>query len=328
MIHPRPATHLHARKIRHAVASLLLLCLSVSFTACSGTSTPLQSHQSDTVSSVSAAQAPSDEMPEEDVSVSNSGSSSENENEQILSAITDSQIVYLGETHSDPADHTAQLEIIQALNDRNDIVIGLEMFQRPFQPAVDAYLAGEITEAELLEDTEYETRWGYDWAFYAPILRYAKENQIPVLALNTPAEVTRKVATDGLSSLSGEELKHIPPVADIDLTDKDYRATLESIFSAHGGAGHSASFDNFFAAQVLWDETMAEAVADQHQRDPQRQVIVLAGEGHVAYGYGIPNRVARRLPDVEQDSVLLLPPDAPTDEAAADWIWVTSEPSP
>ncbi|MFK8181857.1 MAG: ChaN family lipoprotein [Phormidesmis sp.] len=245
------------------------------------------------------------------------------DNSSVLAAIASSQVIYLAETHNDSADHDAQLAIIQALNAEGDIAIGLEMFQRPFQAALDDYLAGNSDEEGLIAASEYETRWGFDWEFYAPILRYAKANNIPLIALNTPAEITRKVAKTGLESLEGDDLKYIPPVSDIDLSDQDYRDWISAVFSAHGGAGHSLDFDNFFAAQVLWDETMAERVVQQLAAQPERQVIVLAGEGHVLNGYGIPNRVERRLPEVVHSSVQLVP-DAQSGAAdAIDFVWVT-----
>ncbi len=247
-------------------------------------------------------------------------------NNDILETVVSSDVVYLAETHSDPADHAAQLEIVQALSEKRDVAIGLEMFQRPFQPVLDSYLAGSLTEADLIEQSEYETRWGFDWEFYAPIVRYAKANDIPLIALNTPAEITRKVALTGLESLAGDDLTYIPPVADISTDNEDYKASIAEVFSAHGDMGHSLNFENFFAAQVLWDETMAERVATQLQTEPERQVIVLAGEAHILYGYGIPDRVARRVPEVDHVSVWLAPDFESTSEPdAADFVWLTSE---
>ncbi len=240
-----------------------------------------------------------------------------------MQAIAHSQIVYLAETHDDVADHTAQLEIIQALATQGDVAIGLEMFQRPFQSVLDDYLAGSLTEAELIAESEYETRWGFDWAFYAPIVQYAKAHQIPLIALNTPTEVTRKVASEGLESLTHEDFAYIPALEQIDLGDAAYQRSLRAVFSAHGGEGHSTAFDNFFAAQVLWDETMAEQVAAQRVAQPNQQMIVLAGEGHVVNGYGIPSRVARRLPDVVQASVRLVAPDEEIAPEETDFVWVT-----
>lgn len=247
------------------------------------------------------------------------------DNIDVLAAIATSQVIYLGETHTDLNDHLAQLEIIKALAGQGHIAIGLEMFQRPFQSVLDSYLADEITETALIEQSEYETRWGYNWEFYAPIIRYAKENQISLIALNTPTEVTRQVAQGGLASLSEDALTYIPPIDEIDTTDTAYRDAIAAVFSAHGGAGHSLAFENFFAAQVLWDETMAQRIVTQLKANPEKQVIVLVGEGHIAYDYGIPDRVERRIPDVTQASVRLVPSTQEVEPEFADFLWITPE---
>ncbi|MCW6036735.1 ChaN family lipoprotein [Spirulina subsalsa FACHB-351] len=213
-----------------------------------------------------------------------------------LSALGRAQIVYLGEIHDNPDHHEQQLRIIEFLHQRNPkLAIALEMFQKPFQPVLDRYLAGEISEEELREQSEYDQRWGFDWEFYAPILRYAKAHQLPVIALNPPTEITRKVARNGLESLSGEDFDYIPPLNEIDTNQPEYREKIAQVFAQHGSHGHSLSLDNFFAAQVLWDETMAHTIAEFWRNSPERQIIVLAGKGHIYQNYGIPSRVERRL---------------------------------
>ena len=245
---------------------------------------------------------------------------------EIISELTKADIVYLGETHDRPADHEAQLAIITALHQHDpQVAIALEMFQRPYQPVLDQYLAGSINEAELREKTEYDTRWGFDWEYYAPILRFAKAHQLPLLALNTPTEVTRKVASQGLEALSSEDRRYIPPRSDIRLDNEDYRQMMQEAYQmhAHGGHGNSDNFERFFAAQVLWDETMAQAIAQFWQANSQYQVIVLAGRGHIIYGYGIPSRVARRLTNVIGRLVLLgSPQDSESRQPSpADYFW-------
>lgn len=244
--------------------------------------------------------------------------------QELLTELQKADVIYLGETHSDEADHIAQLEIITAMHQaRGDIAIGLEMFQRPFQPVLDQYIAGEITEAELVEQSEYEARWGFDWELYAPIIRYAQSNQIPLIALNTPREITRKVARQGLASLEGDDLQYIPPIDKIDTSDENYQAMVAQVFSHHGGHGNSGpSFENFFAAQVLWDETMAEAIADYITAAPDTQVIVMAGEGHIVFDFGIPSRVERRLGEELTAYSVLLNPTATAPELA-DFFWIS-----
>ena len=233
---------------------------------------------------------------------------------EIVSRVKQDDVVYLGEQHDSPEIHQQQLEIITQLqqdidDSQTEIAIAWEMFQRPFQPMLDRYIAGTITEQQLREQTEYDLRWGFDWEFYAPILRYAKDQQIPLIAMNTPEEITQKVAQSGIDSLEGSDYRYIPPAEDIDLSNAEYRQRLQDIYEQHveAGQGNSTDADNFFAAQVLWDETMAEAIALYHQQHPSTQIIVLVGQAHVMYDYAIPDRVARRInnDDLSQTTILL-----------------------
>jgi uncharacterized iron-regulated protein len=249
---------------------------------------------------------------------------------QLIQKIQAANIIYLGETHDSAADHQAQLGIIQALHaGKPRMAIALEMFQKPYQSALDRYLNGTISEADLLEQAQYQNRWGFDWAFYAPIVQFAKARQLSVLALNTPTEITRKVARSGLDSLLTEDFKWIPPRAEIDLSSASYRKRiLETYESFHQGKDNSDGFERFFQAQVLWDETMAAAIAQYWLKHPDRQIVVLVGQGHLLFGEGIPSRVARRIKaagrkDWKQVSVLLNPSEEIKKDSSrvADFFW-------
>lgn len=242
----------------------------------------------------------------------------------VLKQLAQANVVYLGETHDRPADHAAQLAILQALRqERPKLVIGMEMFQRPYQAAIEAYLAGKLSETELQNQTQYAQRWGFEWEFYAPILRFAKDNKIPVIALNTPSEVTRKVARTGLTSLTAVERRYIPPPREIVVGPAKYRDRIRQIYNeAHQGKGNSQGFDRFFQAQVLWDETMADRIAQHLRQQPESLVVVLVGQGHLLYGDGIPDRVKRRLPKLTQYSVLLNPAaEVRQAREIADYFW-------
>ncbi len=262
--------------------------------------------------------------------VSNSQKQSEDP-QRVLQQLAIADVVYLGETHDSADDHRAQLEIIQSLHrSRPNLAIAMEMFQRPYQFALDRYLAGTITEAQLKEISQYETRWGFEWEYYAPILRFAKENQLRVIALNTPTEVTRKVSRGGLESLTVADRRFIPPISEIRAEPEAYRERMRVIYQEiHQGKGNSDRFNRFFLAQILWDETMAERITQFLQANPQTQVVVLAGQGHIVYGDGIPSRVTRRMQRVKRrspvQSLVLLNPSvemtAPSKPAIADYFW-------
>ena len=239
-----------------------------------------------------------------------------NSNEELeiidINQLEQSDVIYLGENHDNYQHHAWQLDIVKQLQqDTNHVplAIALEMFQRPFQPILNRYLAEEIGEVEFRTQTEYDSRWGFDWEFYAPILRYAKQQQIPLIALNTPEEITSKVAKNGISSLNGSDFRYIPPLEEIELNNREYKQNIKEIYLQHvkDGRGNSKDLDNFFAAQVLWDETMAEAIALYYQNNPKSQIVVLVGKAHVMNDYAIPNRVKRRIKDRSfQDIVRLL----------------------
>ncbi|MCG8428401.1 MAG: ChaN family lipoprotein [Chromatiales bacterium] len=225
--------------------------------------------------------------------------------ESILPALFQARVVFVGEQHDNYGHHLAQLEVIKRLHQRNpNIAIGMEMFQRPFQQYLDDYLAGRISEIEMLRKTEWYERWRFDYRLYQPILSYAKEHKLPVIALNLQREITRKVSQGGIEGLTAEEKNLLPP--EVDKSDKAYEGRLRSIFGLHPNS-EKRNFDYFVESQLLWDETMAEQVANYLQDNPQHQMVVVAGNGHLMYGSGIPNRVTRRI-NVER--AIVLPGDA------------------
>jgi uncharacterized iron-regulated protein len=209
----------------------------------------------------------------------------------MLDKVANKRAVFVGEIHDIPEHHENQLKIIQGLYDENnDIAIGVEYFQQPFQSVVNDYIAGYIDEREMLVRTEYFKRWKIDYRMVQPILRFAREKHIPVLALNISEEIHHKVFQDGLKSLTPEEQKLVP--SDIQPVSEDYRRRLNAIFNSHP---EGKQFETFVEGQMLWDESMADVSANYLREHPRTKLVVLAGLGHMMYGDGIPAALNRRL---------------------------------
>ncbi len=212
--------------------------------------------------------------------------------DRIIPLLADKRVVFVGETHDRYSHHLVQLAVIRAMHTRHpDLAIGLEFFQQPYQEHLDAYIAGDIDEVTMLRRTEYFDRWRFDYRLYRPILQYAREHGIPLVALNVPAELTREVAEGGFNGLSEALRGELPEVA---RDDARYRQRLEAIYASHP-QGDNADFENFLDAQLLWDEGMAERAAEYLKRHAERKMVILAGTGHIAWGIGIPQRLARRI---------------------------------
>jgi uncharacterized iron-regulated protein len=248
--------------------------------------------------------------------------------QQILKSIAPAKIIYLGEIHNSTTDHADQLAILEYLYQHKSkaippLAIGLEMFQKPCQPVINQYLAGKITEEQLVQQTEYKKRWGWPWENYAPLLQFAKAHQIPVIALNTPSEVLRKVSKGGIDSLQPTDFQYIPPATEIDKSNLTYRDLILESYQQHKAQAVATSpdFDRFYTAQLLWDETMAATAAEFYQQHPQTQLVVIAGQAHIRYGYGIPDRVSRRLAKTILKKSVILSSDERWEKSIADFLF-------
>jgi uncharacterized iron-regulated protein len=212
--------------------------------------------------------------------------------EQLLDVLAAARIVYVGEAHDNIRHHRVQLDILRALADRfpGKVAVGMEMFQRPSQPELDRWSRGEVDEKAFL--TTWYENWTEDYDYYRDILTFVRDRRIPLLALNASERTARVLAEGGREALPAEERASIP---EIDTADPFHRRQMEAVFGAHAkGAG----FDAFYRTMLLWDETMAQTAAEFLTGPAGRDKILLvfAGGGHVAYGFGIPRRVFRRAP--------------------------------
>ncbi|MBM4146108.1 MAG: PDZ domain-containing protein [Nitrospira sp.] len=211
--------------------------------------------------------------------------------DEVINTVLDKPVIYVGERHTNYEDHKVQLKIIMSLHERGrKFAIGMEMFQKPFQKAINDYMSGEISEKEFLKNTQYFKRWQFDYNLYREIIEYAKAKQIPVIALNLWTEITKKVSSDGLDGLADVERAEIPE--SMDMTDEGYKERLSEIFKQHRNH-ETRNFDNFYQSQVLWDEIMADSIDNFLRKNPDSQIVVLAGTGHIMYDSGIPKRTYR-----------------------------------
>ncbi len=208
-----------------------------------------------------------------------------------LSAV---RIVYLGEIHTIARHHGLQAEILRGLSDRElKLAVGMEMFSRESQPILDRWQTGNQSVADLIMELGRE-HWT-NLQDYEKVLTLARERHVPIVGLNARDTLVRKVAHAGLDGLTESEKREIPEgVEKINpLQDRLLRLRLR----VHK-AFEKASLDRIVLAQALRDETMAETVSGflDSSEGKNRLMLVIAGSGHVNYGFGIPERVQRRNP--------------------------------
>jgi uncharacterized iron-regulated protein len=198
-------------------------------------------------------------------------------------------VVYVGERHDDSADHQWELDLVRGLLKRKvKFAIGWEMFDTTQQAAIDGWAWRAISLSKMLAETDFQKHWGIYSPAYEQILRMAGKAGVPNLALNAPPELPHKVARG--ESLTAKERALIP----IGFTPSEagYR-NFVAMMGGHPGM-NEADLRHFFAAQNIWDQTMAGRILEFKARNPKILLVVLTGRGHVSGGFGIPFYVRQK----------------------------------
>jgi uncharacterized iron-regulated protein len=212
-----------------------------------------------------------------------------------MDMISGATVVFVGETHDNIHAHRVELEIIRELFRRfpGRIAIGMEMFRKPQQEALDRWSRGELDEREFLKTVKWYDNWGSDFGYYREILEFAKENRIDVLSLNPSKDVQEEVRRSGMDNVSADLRANLPEIGE---ADPYQRSVMKAVYGGH--LPSEGMFESFFRVQMLWEETMAQSIVD-YLRSPRgegKKMVVVTGAWHVKHGFGIPKKVVRRMP--------------------------------
>jgi len=222
---------------------------------------------------------------------------------QFIKQAAKGRVVLLGEHHAQGDHQRWELHTLTALHAHNpNMAIGFEMFPRKVQPVLDQWIAGELSEAEFLEQSQWQKYWNFDAKYYLPLFHFARMNQIPIHALNVSRELVKKVRKEGWENIAEAEREG---VSDPSPPGEGYKSLLISIYQQHGAHKPSAKkeekdkkadlespgFKRFLQGQTLWDAAMAQIIYQQTQKDPSLLFVGVMGSGHVVNDYGIPDQL-------------------------------------
>lgn len=201
------------------------------------------------------------------------------------------RLLLVGESHTNMDFHRAQLKTIEELRRAGrKVVVGLEMFPFTEQEVLDRWNSGALDEEGFLKAARWFKNWGYHWDYYREIFLLARRAGFPVVGVNTPREVVTAVRKKGFAGLTPEEKALLPER--IESTNEEHKALFRASFGPEASMHammQGEIFESMFRAQCAWDAAMAANAlkALKERGGPDGVVIVLVGEGHVAYGLGI-----------------------------------------
>jgi uncharacterized iron-regulated protein len=247
----------------------------------------------------------------------------------VQRVVSASDVVAFGEFHDDV--EGARFEerlwrLVTAAPDARPGTLAMEFFERDVQPALDAYLAGSLDETEFAKRARQGP--GYPKA-HRPLVEHAKAAGRPVVAANAPRSLVtayRKQEApyaEWKAGLATEQQAALPRGTSV--IEDAYREKFMALMGAERGA-------RIFKAQSLWDDAMAEAVADRRAAHPSERVLLVVGAFHVQGRLGTLTKLAQRRPGDRvglivmahaDDAALSLPADL---RGAADLVLVVPQP--
>ena len=263
----------------------------------------------------------------------------------LVAAVDASDALLVGEVHDDPIGHEVEHEILMRAAQRvgavgadapgRDVVLSLEMFEQDVQYILDEYLAGFITEDQFSKSARPWPRYDTD---YRGMVEFARAHGLPVVAANAPRRYVNRVSREGAASLAElpeSARRFLPPLPYPGPSD-DYRMQWNGVMSgpmtatcaqpddqalepgmpsppvhepsgdASSGMGHG-TMDRILQAQALWDAAMGHAIAGALEEHPGSLLVHYVGGFHVAYGTGIPERLADYRPQTRMTTVMIEP---------------------
>ncbi|MBW2693080.1 MAG: ChaN family lipoprotein, partial [Deltaproteobacteria bacterium] len=184
---------------------------------------------------------------------------------QLLAGLAQRPVVLLGESHDNAEHHRWQLHTLAALHGHNpDMILGFESFPRRVQPVLDQWVNGELDPIAFLEAADWANVWNFDPTLYLPLFDFARQNRIPMIALNVDRDFVVRVRREGWSAIPADERLGLSDPAS---AAPAYREFLAEVYA----------YEQLHTAKHV-------AQGDPHQADTEGEAAVddadaVAGEG-------------------------------------------------
>lgn len=129
--------------------------------------------------------------------------------EHLWAQIEKSQVVMVGDFHPLHQSQKAQVRILRHLPKERKVTLAVEFFESADQEYVNAYLAGKLSERDFLKAIRWQTRWGFPWENYRPIMRWAQKHKVSVHGLNKSYKKRTAMALKSRDIFAGKKIADI-----------------------------------------------------------------------------------------------------------------------
>ncbi|MDY6915411.1 MAG: ChaN family lipoprotein [Candidatus Cloacimonadota bacterium] len=222
---------------------------------------------------------------------------------QLVDKLQAYDVIFFGEIHDDSLLHNIEFQLLKKMFEKDPrLCVSLEMFERDVQHLLNNYLQDQVSEKEFLQKSRPWPNYQTD---YRPLVEFAKQNSLPVLAANVPRRYAALLNKHGKSVLDSLQAAEKEFIADsLVVTEGEYKERFLQTMASNMGLQqvshiHHKMLESVYAAQCLKDDTMAESIANFIQKNPQTKVIHYNGEFHSDYHLGTAQKLKSMSPELK-----------------------------
>jgi ubiquinone/menaquinone biosynthesis C-methylase UbiE/uncharacterized iron-regulated protein len=189
-----------------------------------------------------------------------------------------------------------------------------EHFNFDMQELLEDYQSQKIDFAKLNEEYAKGPE-GHDVLAYSPLLEHARSNpdSVKLHAGFIPRTFARTLMREGLEpALEAAKAKDFISADEMCAGSEHHYNFFDSLIS--GRDMHDTStppgenFRRMFPAQIIKDAAMAYKVTKLIKEDAagHDRYLVICGNGHMGYGYGVPERIYSSIPEIAEQTYMIL----------------------
>jgi len=192
-------------------------------------------------------------------------------------------VVLMGEVHDNPDAHRQRFNLLKQWVEQGwRPVLVMEQFDRSTQARLDQAVS-QCNTASCLTTQPWVEPW--EWPLYEPLLQMALDHGLRIVAGNVSRSEANSIVKGGyaaaLDSNTISQFKLSQP-----LPDELQQAQQQAIELGHCNMLPAPVAQNMVRAQVARDVFMAQRLIEQF--DLNQPVVLIAGNGHVQRGLGVP----------------------------------------
>ena len=138
-----------------------------------------------------------------------------------------------------------------------------------------------------------EARAWNNYKDYKPVVEFAKQNNLSVIAANTPRRYVSMVSSNGMSSLAGlpkSSKQYLPPLPYDTLAGKYY----EKFQGFMGGGSPGTNNPKIYYSQNLWDAGMSTSIYKFWKKNKEKKIFHMVGRFHSDEKLGTAEQLLKR----------------------------------